>query len=125
MTRLALGLAVAAAGLSFAALVYGPHSARAFEMESDAVTLPGSTTKFGDPDETPLPAPLPSVQLNDEDGTSSQAAPGASLQIAPGTTLQIGPGGSFPMAPGMGLEMAPMGAASDNPADNKALIPTP
>jgi hypothetical protein len=93
-------------------------------MESGKGWLPDSTTKFGDPDQAPLPAPLPSARLNEE-GTGSQAAPGASLQIAPGTTLQIGPEGSFPMAPGMGLQMAPTGEASDNPANNKALIPSP
>ncbi len=29
------------------------------------------------------------------------------------------------MAPGMGLQMAPTGEANGNPADNKALIPSP
>jgi hypothetical protein len=72
----------------------------AFETESGAVTVPGGTTQFGDPDETPMPPPLPSARL-DEDGSTPDTSSGFSFQ------------------------MAPTGQSNDNPADNKALIPVP
>lgn len=95
LLRLCLSVVVACGATT---VLTGPLMA--FEQESGAVTVPGGTTQFGDPDETPLPAPLASPQLG-EDGTS--------LQMAPGTSLQ----------------MSPIGQTSGNPADNKSLIPGP
>ena len=97
-----------AALLAFSAAAALPSRAMAFEMDTGAATVPGGAARFDDPDETPLPAPLPSAQL-EEDGTSLQMATGTSLEIAPGTSLQI----------------APIGGGSSNPADNRALIPSP
>jgi len=111
MQRLALSLALmGAALLACSAATALPSRAMAFELDTGAATVPGGIARFGDPDEAPLPAPLPSARL-EEDGTSLQMAPGTgtSLQIAPGTSLQI----------------APIGGASINPADNRALIPSP
>jgi hypothetical protein len=109
MQRLALSLALmGAALLACSAATALPSRAMAFELDTGAATVPGGTARFDDPDEAPLPAPLPSARL-EEDGTSLQMAPGTSLQIAPGTSLQ----------------MAPIGGGSSNPADNRALIPSP
>jgi hypothetical protein len=105
MQRLAVSLALMGATLlACGAATALPSRAMAFELDTGAVTVPGGTTRFDDPDE----APLPSARL-EEDGTSLQMAPGTSLQIAPGTSLQ----------------MAPIGGGSSNPADNRALIPSP
>lgn len=110
MRRLSLSLAVVGAALlACSAATVLPGRAMAFELDTGAVTVPGSTTRFDDPDEAPLPAPLPSARL-EEDGTS--------LQMTPGTS-------SLQIAPGMSLQMAPMQGVSSNPADNKALIPSP
>lgn len=124
MQRLTLSLALVSASLlACGAATVLPSRVMAFELDTGAVTDPGGTTRFGDPDEKPLPAPLPSARL-EEDGTSLQTAPGMSLQIAPGTSLQIGAGPGLQIAPGTGLQMAPM-VDSSNPADNRTLIPRP
>ena len=127
MQRLTLGLALTSACLfacAVAALL--PSPVMAFEREPGAVTVPGATTQFQDPDEKPLPAPLSSLKL-EEDGTNLQMAPGTSspgtsLQLAPGTSLQITAGPGSGLQPG--LQMAPM-IDSSNPADDRTLIPTP
>jgi hypothetical protein len=75
-----------------------PNPAMAFETESGAVTVPGASTQFQDPDEKPLPAPLSSPRPGED---------GASLQMGPS-----------------GLQMAPT-TDGGNPADNRALIPSP
>jgi hypothetical protein len=116
MRRLALSLTlISTALLAGGAMVALPGRTMAFELESGAVTLPGGSTQFDDPDGRPLPAPLPSAHL-DEDGASLPTAPGRTLQLAPGTTLQIGRG--------IGLQMAPTTERS-NPADDRTLIPSP
>jgi hypothetical protein len=127
MQRLALGLALTSASLfACAAATLLPSRVMAFETEPGAVTVPGGTTQFQDPDEKPLPAPLSSPKL-EEDGTNLQMAPGtsspgASLQLAPGTSLQITAGPGAGLQPG--LQMAPM-IDSGNPADDRTLIPSP
>ena len=109
MQRFALSLTLMGAALltGSAAMVF-PGQLMAFELEQGAATVPGGTTQFNDPDATPLPAPLSSARL-DEDGTSLQMAPGTSNEIAPGLSLQI----------------APSSQGTGNPADNRALIPSP
>ena len=127
MQRLALGLALTTAFLfACAAVMLLPSRVSAFETEPGVVSVPGATTQFQDPDEKPLPAPLSSPKL-EEDGTNLQMAPGtsspgASLQLAPGTTLQITGGAGPGLQPG--LEMAPT-VDGGNPADDRALIPSP
>jgi hypothetical protein len=127
MQRLALGLALTSASLfACAAATLLPSRVMAFETEPGAVTVPGGTTQFQDPDEKPLPAPLSSPKI-EEDGTNLQMAPGtssprASLQLAPGTSLQITAGPGAGLQPG--LQMAPM-IDSGNPADDRTLIPSP
>ena len=117
MRRLLLSLALMRIALSAAgAMTAMPGQTMAFELDTAAVTVPDATTRFDDPDGTPLPAPLPSARL-DEDGASLPTEPGTTLQLAPGTTLQIGPG--------TGLQMAPSLGESSNPADDRALIPRP
>jgi hypothetical protein len=104
MQRLALSLALISASLlACGAATVLPSRVMAFEQDTGAVTVPGSTARFDDPDETPLPATLSSGRLQD-DGTSLQMGSGTSLQIAPGTSLQMD---------------------SSNPAENRALIPRP
>jgi hypothetical protein len=101
MQRFGLYLALmGAALLAFGAAMF-PSKPMAFETEQGAVTVPGGTTQFNDPDETPLPGLLSSPQLN-EDGTSAHTAPGTSLQLTPSGA-----------------------SSSGNPADNRALIPSP
>jgi hypothetical protein len=85
-----------------------PGRLMAFELERGAATVSGATTQFHDPDETPRPALLPSPLLDDE-GTSLRMTPGTSNEIAPGLSLQI----------------APSNQSTGNPADNRALIPSP
>jgi hypothetical protein len=106
MQRLALSLALmGAALLACGAATALPSRAMAFELDTGAATVPGGTAQFYDPDEAPLPAPLPSARL-EEDGTNLQMAPGTgtSLQIAPGTSLQIAPiGGAAPTRQTTGL----------------------
>jgi hypothetical protein len=115
MRRLSLSLALMSTALLAAgAMTAMPGRTMAFEL--DTVTVPGATTRFDDPDATPLPAPLPAARL-DEDGASLPTQPGTTLQLAPGTTLQIGPG--------TGLQMAPSLGETSNPADDRALIPRP
>ena len=127
MQRLTLGLALTSACLfACAVAALRPSPVMAFETEPGAVTVPGGTTQFQDPDEKPLPAPLSSLKL-EEDGTNLQMAPGTSspgtsLQLAPGTSLQITAGPGSGLQPG--LQMAPM-IDSSNPADDRTLIPTP
>jgi hypothetical protein len=117
MRRLALSLALfSTALLGAGAMTAMPGRTMAFELDTAAVTVPGATTRFDDPDGTPLPAPLPSARL-DEAGASLPTEPSTTLQLAPGTTLQIGPG--------TGLQMAPSLGESSNPADDRALIPRP
>lgn len=102
MQRLALSLALmGAALLACSAATALPSRAMAFELDTGAATVPGGTAQFYDPDEAPLPAPLPSARL-EEDGTNLQMAPGTgtSLQIAPGTSLQIAPIGGGQRQPG-------------------------
>jgi hypothetical protein len=112
MQRLALSLALISASLlACGAATVLPSRVMAFEQDTGAVTVPGSTARFDDPDETPLPATLSSGRVQD-DGTSLQMGSGTSLQIAPGTSLQIAPGTSLQMD-------------SSNPAENRALIPRP
>jgi hypothetical protein len=133
MRRLAVALAVISASLLICAgAAVLPNRVMAFEMQTGAVTVPGGSTQFQDPDEKPLLAPLTLPKL-EEDGTTSQVASGTSLQSTPGTGLQLTPGlslqvtgGSGPYIPGLqsGLPMAPMIDRS-NPADNRTLIPAP
>jgi hypothetical protein len=99
-------------------------SVMAFDLDKNTVTTPDSTSRLADPDEAPLPAPLPSLHIQD-DGTSVQSAPGAGLQIAPGTSLQITGGSGSQISPAIGLQISPTEGNSGNPADNKALIPSP
>jgi hypothetical protein len=73
MKRLAFILTLGGvAGLVIAALSGLPSVARAFEVDTGAATVPGGTARFNDPDETPLPAPLSTPQLQ-EDGTAAMA----------------------------------------------------
>ena len=131
MQRVALGLIATSAFFAFAAAMVLPSRVMAFDMETGAVTVPGASTQFQDPDEKPLPAPLTLPKL-EGDGTTSmalgsdlQSTPGTGLQVAPGLSLQI-TGGSGPYIPGLqpGLQMAPMMDHS-NPADDRSLIPAP
>ena len=68
MHRFAFGLVLIGTSIS---MIF-PSSAMAFDLDTNAVTTPDSTTQFKDPDEAPLPAPLPSAHLQD-DGTSRSA----------------------------------------------------
>ena len=132
MKRLAVGLAAISASLFIcAAATVQPNRVMAFEMQTGAVTVPGGSTQFQDPDEKPLPAPLTLPKL-EGDGTTSmasgsdlQSTPGTGLQLTPGLSLQI-TGGSGPYIPGLqsGLPVAPMIDRS-NPADSRTLIPAP
>ena len=134
MQRFALGLmATSACFLASASGMVLPSRVMAFDMETGAVTVPGASTQFQDPDEKPLPAPLTLPQLKLEgDGTTSmasgkdlQSTPGTGLQLTPGLNLQI-TGGSGPYIPGLqpGLQMAPT-IDHTNPADDRHLIPAP
>jgi hypothetical protein len=133
MQRFALGLmATSACFFAFAAAMVLPNNVMAFDMETGAVTVPGGSTQFQDPDEKPLPAPLTLPQLKLEgdgtsmaSGTDSQSTSSTGLQLTPGLSLQI-TGGSGPYIPGLqsGLPMAPM-IDHSNPADNRVLIPAP
>ena len=131
MKRLAVGLAAISASLFIcAAATVLPNRVMAFEMQTGAVTVPGGSTQFQDPDEKPLPAPLTLPQLKLEgdgtmaSGTDLQSTPTTGLST-PGLSLQI-TGGSGPYIPGLqsGLPMAPMIDRS-NPADTRTLIPAP
>src|SRR6516165_7419623 len=132
MQRFSLGLmATSACFFALAAAMVLPSRVMAFDMETGAVTVPGASTQFQDPDEKPLPAPL-SLPGLEENGTTSmvsgkdlQSTPGTGLQVAPGLSLQI-TGGSGPYIPGLqpGLQMAPVMDHS-NPADDRNLIPAP
>jgi hypothetical protein len=90
MRRLAFGILSRASLFACAAAALLPSPAMAFETEPGAVTVPGTSTQFQDPDEMHLPAPLSSPKPEDD---------GANLQMAP--------------------------IDSGNPADNRALIPSP
>ena len=92
MQRFAFGLALTSASLFVLA-----SPAMAFETQSGAVTVPGASTQFQDPDEKPL-------------FSTKQGEDGASLQMGTGTNS--------------GLQMAPS-IDSSNPADSRALIPSP
>jgi len=131
MQRFALGLMATSALFTFAAAMVLPNRVMAFDMETGAVTVPGASTQFQDPDEKPLPAPLTLPKL-EGDGTTStasgldlQSTPGTGLQLTPGLSLQI-TGGSGPYVSGLqpGLQMAPM-ISHSNPADDRTLIPAP
>ena len=131
MQRFALGLMATSVMFAFAAAMVLPSRVVAFDMETGAVTVPGASTQFQDPDEKPLPAPLTLPKL-DGDGTTSmasgmdlQSTPGTGLQLTPGLNLQI-TGGSGPYIPGLqpGLQMAPM-INHANPAEDRSLIPAP
>jgi hypothetical protein len=129
MPRIALGLsAIGASLLAAAAMTILPNQAVAFDMENAAVTVPGGSTKFQDPDEDLLAAPTNNGSLpllkDDTSDTSNFQPAGRSLKLAPGTTLTI-TGGT---GPALGLQSgAPMGPVIDssNPADNRSLIPAP
>jgi hypothetical protein len=131
MQHFALGLmATSACFFALAAAVVLPSGAMAFDMETGAVTVPGGSTQFQDPDEKPLPAPLTLPKLDNRttsmaSGTDLQSTPGTGLQLTPGLSLQI-TGGSGPYIPGLQprLQMAPM-IDHSNPADNRSLIPAP
>lgn len=101
MQRLGVYLTLMGAALLAFGAAMSPSKLMAFETEQGAVTVPGGTTQFNDPDETPLPGLLSSPQLN-EDGSSAEADASTGLQLAP-----IGQ------------------RSSGNPADNRALIPSP
>ena len=120
MHRFAFGLVLI--GSSISMVLPGP--VLAFDLDTNVVTTPGSTAQFEDPDEAPLSAPVPSARLQD-DGTSAQRAPATGLQIAPGTSLQITTGSNLEIAPMTGLQMSPTQENTGNPADNRALIPSP
>jgi len=130
MQRFALRL-LATSAYFFAAAMVLPSGAIAFDMETDAATVPGSSAQFQDPDEKPLPAPLTLPKLGEygttsmASGTDLQSTPGTGLQLTPGLSLQI-MGGSGPYISGLqpGLQMAPM-IDHGNPADNRSLIPAP
>ena len=120
---LALTSALLLAGVGATLL---PDRVMAFEMEPAVATVPGNTTQFQDRDEKPLPAPLSSPKLGEE-GESLQMVPetsshSASFQLAPGTSLQITAGPEAGIE--FGLQMAPT-IDNGNPADNRALIPSP
>jgi hypothetical protein len=87
--------------LAFGASAALPGRLMAFETEQGTVTVPGGTTQFNDPDETPLPGLLSSPQLN-EDGSSASTGSGTGLQLAPFGQSSTG-----------------------NPADDRTLIPSP
>ena len=132
MQRFALGLlATSACFFAFDLAMVLPSRVMAFDMETGAVTVPGASTQFQDPDEKPLPAPLtlPGLEENGTtsmaSGTDLQSTSGTGLQVAPGLSLQI-TGGSGPYIPAFqpGLQMAPMMDHS-NPADDRSLIPAP
>jgi hypothetical protein len=133
MHRFAFGLVLTGAFLTACAAVTAlPSRVVAFELQTGAVTVPGGSTQFQDPDEKPLPPPLILPKL-EEDGTSSQMASGTNLQSTPAAGLQLTPGmslqvtaGSGPSIPGLqsGLPMAPL-IDRTNPADNRSLIPAP
>jgi hypothetical protein len=118
MHRLAFGLVLIGSSM------VSPGLVMAFDLDTNVVTTPDKTARFEDPDEAPLPAPLPSARLQN-DGTNVQEAPGTSLQIAPGTTLQITTESSLQISPVTGLQMSPTQENSGNPADDRALIPRP
>jgi len=129
MPRIALGIsAIGASLLASAAVTLLPNQGMAFDMENAAVTVPGGSTKFQDPDENLLAAPtnngsLPLLKDDTSDGSNLQSS-GSTLQLAPETTLTI-TGGT---GPALGLQSgAPMGPTIDrsNPADNRSLIPSP
>ncbi len=80
--RRGLYLALTGSALLVFGAAMSPSKLMAFETEQGAVTVPGGTTQFNDPDDTPLPRLLSSPTLN-EDGTSAQMSPGTSLQLAP------------------------------------------
>jgi hypothetical protein len=129
MPRIALGISVIGASLlASAAVTLLPNQGMAFDMENAAVTVPGGSTKFQDPDENLLAAPtnngsLPLLKDDTSDGSNLQSS-GSTLQLAPETTLTI-TGGT---GPALGLQSgAPMGPTIDrsNPADNRSLIPSP
>ena len=92
MQRFAFGLALTSASLFVLA-----SPAMAFETQSGAVTVPGVSTQFQDPDERPL-------------FSTKQGEDGPSLQMGTGTNSD--------------LQMAPS-IDSSNPADSRALIPSP
>jgi len=119
MHRFAFGFVLMGSSIS---MIF-PSSVMAFDLDTNAVTTPdGTAARLKDPDEAPLPAPLPSAHLQ-EDGTSVQAVPATGLQIAPGTSLQITTG-SGQISPLTGLQISPT-EDSGNPADDRALIPRP
>jgi hypothetical protein len=130
MLRIALGIsAIGTSLLAAAAVTILPSQGMAFDMENAAaITVPGSSTKFQDPDENLLAAPtndgsLPLLKDDTSDNSSVQPS-GSTLQLAPGTTVTI-TGGT---GPALGIQSgAPMGPTIDrsNPADNRSLIPSP
>ena len=128
MPRIALGLsAIGASLLAAAAMTILPNQVVAFDLENAAVTVPGGSTKFQDPDENLLAAPTNngSLPLLKDDTSDNAQTSGSTLQLVPGTTLQI-MGGSGPSS--LGLQSGvPMGPIIDrsNPADNQSLIPSP
>jgi hypothetical protein len=61
MHRFAFGLVLIGSSIS---MIF-PSSVMAFDLDTNAAATPDSTTRFEDPDEAPLPAPLPSVHLQD------------------------------------------------------------
>jgi len=132
MQRFALRLITrSACFFAFAVAMALPSHVMAFEMQTGAVTVPGGSTQFQDPDEQSLTAPTTLPKLEDGGptsmalGTDPQSAPGRGLQLAPGMSLQI-TGGSGPSSPAFqpGFQMAPT-IDHSNPADDKSLIPTP
>jgi len=99
MQRFAFGLVLTSASLFvFGGAALMPSPAAAFETQSGAVTVPGARTQFQDPDEQPL-------------FSTKQGEGGVSLQMGTETNSE-------------GLETAPS-IDSTNPADNRALIPSP
>jgi hypothetical protein len=129
MPRIAFGIsAIGTSLLAAAAVTILPNQGMAFDIDNAAVTVPGGSTKFQDPDENLLAAPTNNGSLpllKDDTSDSSNVQPsGSTLQLAPGTTVTI-TGGT---GPALGLQSgAPMGPAIDrsNPADNRSLIPSP
>jgi hypothetical protein len=51
-----------------------PSSVMAFDLDKNTVTTPDSTARLTDPDEAPLPTPLPSLHLQ-EMGLEFKARP--------------------------------------------------
>ncbi len=133
MPHIVLGTsAIAASLLAATALTVLPNEGMAFDLQNATVDTgnptvkPNDGTQLQDPDEKlTAPSNNGSLPLLTNDSSDSQSSsPGTTLQLGSGATLQI-MGGTGPT---LGLQSgAPMGPVIDtnNPADNRSLIPSP